>query len=49
MRLPWLVCYDGGDGKLKRCFACANRYEAERDAAFLNRFGEGRFCVVQER
>lgn len=47
MKLPWLVCYDDG-GRLLRCFACGTRYEAEAGAAFLNRFGKGRFCVVRE-
>lgn len=47
MRMPWLVCCETADGRWTKCYACGKRYEAEQGAAYLNRFGEGRFRVMQ--
>ena len=48
MRTWWVLYRIGADGQAQRCVAFLSRYEAEESAAYLNRFGDGKFLVRQE-
>lgn len=47
MRLPWLVCYVTEDGRKLKCFACETEWDARDSVAYLNRCGDGNFCVMR--